>query len=459
MTYNNFFHPKFLIMSKNKNDLKKYIITFDDDSIPQTRAAEMLGVSESNLTDAVSMLETAYDLETVDNLHFKELGCTSMRMSKADAEKLRKEKGVLEVIEDFEVSIIDDNNFINVQPESINGTEDLMTPTHGVPSLSQDEFNWEDDIIATELESIIQVDRSEDANDLITKPILKQNPFPGASKDYLLWNISKVGAHRAWGRALFGAGIKVAVLDTGISRHKDLIVYGGASFVPGTKNYNDKNGHGTHCAGVIGANINGTGIIGVAPLARMYAVKVLDDQGRGSFSAMLAGMAWALRNKMHVVSMSLGSSRPPVAALIRMVELLNKAGITVVAAAGNSYGSDFPHVNTPANCPGVIAVGAVDKNSKIGYFSSRGGKFNQVSISAPGVGIASTFPTNSYRSLSGTSMACPHVAGAVALIKRRFPTATPAWIKQRLERTARDLGGPGHDSTYGAGLLSCDRAV
>jgi subtilisin family serine protease len=328
--------------------------------------------------------------------------------------------------------------------------------------------DWEDDLIAMKLNEMIEEQTKNRVIDAkIANPVIEEKQTttktsqPTTTQDRMMWNMQRIGANTAQSRGYWGAGIKIAVLDTGISTHNDLVVYGGASFIPGTSSYNDRNGHGTHCAGVIGSRINNRGLMGVAPLSRLYAVKVLNDSGSGNFSWILSGMAWALRNKMNVVTMSLGAPVPPNWALRRMVNILNQAGITVVAAAGNSNSarSNFPYVNTPANCQGVIAVGATNYYNRIAPFSSRGGNWNQVTLCAPGTNIISTFPTNSYRSLSGTSMACPHVAGAIALIKRRFPTASPAWIKQRLMSTARDLGAPGNDPTYGAGMLACDRIV
>lgn len=430
-----------------KKEKKNYIITFDDDSIPTIKVAETLGVDEAAVTDAVTAMEAEYDVTVIDNLHYQELGCVSAKMTAQEAEKLRKQKGVLEVIEDFEVRAID---FMSTVKPSMNG-EELHTNEPIDSAQEDDSLAWEEDLIAMDLEEMLY--------ETATENVTEEASRPKASRELLPWNISHIRAPQAGRKALYGAGIKVAVLDTGIARHRDLIVYGGASFVPSTRSYNDRNGHGTHCAGVIAARANRTGIIGVAPLSRLYAVKVLGDDGRGSFSWILSGMAWALRNKMHVVSMSLGAPVAPTAALTRMVNLLNRAGITVVAASGNSYGTQFPQVNTPANCAGVIAVGATDARNRIAPFSSRGGTWNQVSLVAPGVSIVSTYLANSYRSLSGTSMACPHVAGAVALLKRRYPTASPAWLERQLMRTARDMGTPGYDPTYGAGLLDCNRAV
>jgi len=172
-----------------------------------------------------------------------------------------------------------------------------------------------------------------------------------------------------------------------------------------------------------------------------------------------------MQHGIKVISMSLGSSSAPLLAYRNAIQQLTNAGVSVVCAAGNGGQTTFPYVGAPANChPTVIAVGAVDMNKMIAPFSSRGTHgipWNPVTLVAPGVSIKSTypFPASSYKTMSGTSMATPHVAGAVALIKQKFPLFTPAQIKWKLITSSTDLGVPGNDPTYGAGLLNCDKAT
>ncbi|RZK27403.1 MAG: hypothetical protein EOO63_13475, partial [Hymenobacter sp.] len=239
---------------------------------------------------------------------------------------------------------------------------------------------------------------------------------------------------------------------------------GGISFVPGVASYNDGHGHGTHCCGVVGARNNAIGVVGVAPECVLYAVKVLSDAGSGATSNIIAGMTWAKNNGMQVISMSLGASASPSVAYTTAISQLNAAGVTVVCASGNAYGTAFPYVGSPANSPGAIAVGAVDMSSAIAYFSSRGAQpgssgWNPVTVVGPGVNVYSTYKGNTYTTMSGTSMATPHVAGAAVLIKQRFPSYTPAQVKALLQKTATDLGPAGSDSTYGAGLLNCEKSA
>lgn len=135
----------------------------------------------------------------------------------------------------------------------------------------------------------------------------------------------------------------------------------------------------------------------------------------------------------------------------------------MVAAAGNAGRTSTPWVGQPARCPSFMAVAAVDRNRRLADFSSRGpaGLRNEcgVEISAPGVSIRSTVPGGGYGVKSGTSMACPHVSGAAALLKELHPTWAPSQIRARLKVTAADLGAPGNDPQFGAGLLDCRRAV
>src|SRR5438093_12173497 len=188
-------------------------------------------------------------------------------------------------------------------------------------------------------------------------------------------------------------GAKVAVIDTGIDcGHPDLqgnCIYG-ASFVKGSKAFDDF-GHGTHVAGIIAARDNGFGVIGVAPEATLYAVKVLDANGSGSWSSVASGIVWAIKNGMHVINMSLGGSSFSQA-MADAVKAASDAGILVVSAAGNSGCCDT--VLYPAKLPGSMAVAAVDSRDQRAAFSSEG---PEVDVAAPGVDVLSTVPTGTCR--------------------------------------------------------------
>ncbi len=265
------------------------------------------------------------------------------------------------------------------------------------------------------------------------------------------WGIDKVKAPKAWSGGFTGKGIKVAIIDTGISTHEDLVVSGGASFVDYTTSYEDDYGHGTHVAGIIGARNNDIGVVGVAPEASLYAVKVLDNFGSGSLSGVVAGIDWAITNGMNVINMSLGSWTGTTS-MEQAVDQAYNSGILVVAAAGNAGTADGlgDSVSYPARYDSAIAVAAVDSNLNRASFSSTG---NKVEIAAPGDMILSTYMGNTYEYLSGTSMATPYVSGLLALLKQANPTLTAPELRAKLQQTAIDLGDPGRDALYGYGLI------
>ncbi|MBI2387046.1 MAG: S8 family peptidase [Elusimicrobia bacterium] len=242
-----------------------------------------------------------------------------------------------------------------------------------------------------------------------------QNPMASAiaaQRKEETWGINRVHAPAAW-PLTEGKGVKVAVIDTGIDAgHPELSgsVDGGYSAITKTENpadYQDDNGHGSHVAGTIAAKKDGKGVVGVAPKARLYAVKVLDADGSGNLSDVIDGIVWAAKNKMDVANMSLGA---PVdsEAMKRAVRFARGSGVVIVAAAGNSGGS----VGFPGAYEDTIAVAASDSNDKLAGFSSRG---PEVDFIAPGVDVLSAKMGGGFASYSGTSMAAPHVAGLAAL--------------------------------------------
>ena len=280
----------------------------------------------------------------------------------------------------------------------------------------------------------------------------------------LPWGINRVDAELVWPSGNSGDAVKVAVVDTGISAdHPDLKnnIKGGYNAINPLKSWNDDNGHGSHVAGIIAALNNAIGTVGAAPLADLYAVKVLNRQGSGYLSDIIEGLDWAIANNMQVVNMSLGTSSD-ILSFREAVQRVNAAGIVQVAAAGNSGGS----VGYPAAYPEVIAVSATDSGDALASFSSRG---PEVDLAAPGVGIYSAYKGTGYATLSGTSMAAPHVAGSVALVLS-VPISVaydadfdgvwdPAEVQQKLQDRAVDLGVSGFDNLYGWGLINAFNAV
>ncbi|GAA2794277.1 S8 family serine peptidase [Saccharopolyspora taberi] len=273
------------------------------------------------------------------------------------------------------------------------------------------------------------------------------------------WGLQATRADRS---AATGKGVRVAVLDTGLDlQHPDLagrdIVTG--SFVPGEE-VQDGHGHGTH---VIGTSCgprtsqNGPGY-GIASEASIYAGKVLGNEGSGSDSGILEGISWAISNGCSVVSMSLGAATEPgqpfSEAFERVAQRAMAKGTLIIAAAGNEsargQGTVAP-VGHPANCPSIMAVGAVDAQGAIADFScGTVDEIGQVDVVGPGVDVHSSWPGAGYKTLSGTSMATPHVAGIAALLAQQTPER--AWgLWARLAQTARRVPLPSTDA--GAGLV------
>jgi subtilisin len=276
----------------------------------------------------------------------------------------------------------------------------------------------------------------------------------GGGSKQVPWGVARVDAPAAWPSGQ-GAGVKVAVIDTGIDcRHPDLQCdfSAGTNIVsPGAEPMDD-NEHGTHVSGTIAGHGDG-GVYGVAPKATLIPVKVLDADGAGSLSDIVKGIDWAAKSGVDVINMSLGGEVGS-AALAKAVKSALARGVVVVCAAGNS-GPDPDTVGYPAAYPGVIAVSASDEQNGIASFSSRGA---QVAFIAPGVDITSTVPGGGYKKLSGTSMASPHVAGLAALAIERGARG-PSGVRAALRAAASKLCSAGclSPAEEGAGLVDAAR--
>ena len=287
-------------------------------------------------------------------------------------------------------------------------------------------------------------------------------------------SVPLIGADQLWDIGITGSGIEVAILDTGIDyTHPDLgagfgpsyKVVGGYDFVNEDSDPMDDNGHGTHCAGVVAANGN---LTGVAPDATLWTFKVLDEQGEGWDSDVIAAIEKALDpdgdlatdDAVDIISMSLGGDGDPDQPLALAVDAAVDQGVVAVAAAGNE--PEYGEIDSPGVARKAFTVGATDKSDNIADFSAWGPvpEFYELikpNILAPGVSISSTYPGGGYRSMSGTSMATPHIAGCAALIKQLHPTWTPPMIQANLMNTAKDLGL--NIYRQGAGRVQVDNAV
>jgi subtilisin family serine protease len=293
--------------------------------------------------------------------------------------------------------------------------------------------------------------------------INKKPPWAGGDEvstdpvQILPWGVDRIDSESVW-TTTTGKNIKTAVLDTGIDKsHNDLNVTAGINFVgkspakaPDPQKWDDDNGHGTHVAGIIGALNNNIGVVGVAPETELYAIKSLDRNGSGYLSNIIAGLGWAVENNIHILNMSLGTNSD-IQSFKDACDNAKDMGIILVAAAGNDGGD----VDYPAAYESVIAVAALDIDDNKAGFSSLG---NEIVVSAPGVSIYSTYKDNSYASLSGTSMAAPHVAGALALkLSFDYPVIKDfQTYKDLLIDTADDINQIGFDIETGYGIVDAE---
>jgi subtilisin len=281
-----------------------------------------------------------------------------------------------------------------------------------------------------------------------------QDRTVSASAQIVPPGIDRVDADVSGAAAGNGSGavdVDIAIIDTGIDpKHRDLNVVGGVNCIPGGLSYNDLYGHGTHVAGIAAAKDNRIGVVGVAPGARLWAVRVLNSQGSGTTASIVCGIDWVTQHAstIEVANMSLGGPGPEGSCtdggLREAICRSTAAGVTYVVAAGNSSADAQSFV--PATYDEVITVSAItDFDGKPGglgaptcaigtddtfaFFSNFG---PDVDIAAPGVCVLSTWRGGGYNTISGTSMASPHVAGAAALYKSTHPAASPSDVKAAL---------------------------
>jgi subtilisin family serine protease len=299
----------------------------------------------------------------------------------------------------------------------------------------------------------------------------QDNPFPdvpnvGGNN----WGNEMINAPEVWNQGYTGQGVVVAVIDTGVDyNHVELSsniwVNSGEIAGDGIDNDNngftddvrgwdfvqddntpmDSNGHGTHVAGTIAAdNIehtigsNNVSLTGVAYNATIMPVRVLDANGSGTESSVIAGIRYAVDNGADVINLSLGGSGTTDAER-EAIRYAAEHGVVVVMAAGNSAGSSPGYPAHYATDWG-IAVGAVDSTNRMANFSNKAGIPPLDYVVAPGVNVYSTTPGNTYSSFSGTSMATPHVAGVAALILSANPNLTAAEVESILTQTANPTG-------------------
>lgn len=286
-------------------------------------------------------------------------------------------------------------------------------------------------------------------------------------------SLPQVGVPAVWAAGYRGAGMRIAVVDTGLdTTHPDFAgrVAAGASFVGG--DFADDNGHGTHVGGTAAGDGTALGgrYRGVAPEAQLYVAKVLDRNGSGAMSGVMAGVEWAVEQSVHVINLSLGGSGSSDGqdALSMTCNAAVARGIIVCVAAGNA-GPRARSIGSPGAAADVITVGAVDRSDRVAQFSSRGPTADgrtKPDVCLPGTDIVAPLASGTnagrpvddrYTEMSGTSMATPHASGLAALLKQAKPSLTPGDVKRILMDTALDLGQDAN--TQGAGRAEAEAAL
>jgi len=226
------------------------------------------------------------------------------------------------------------------------------------------------------------------------------------------WNITAFNLPEAWKHSQ-GEGVTIAVLDTGCDLdHPDLAdnLLPGKNFIQPNKPPEDDNQHGTHVTGIICAQNNDIGMVGVAPEAKVIPIKVLDKYGDGHLTTVAKGIYYAIEQNAQLIAMSLGAP-VPVNIVRKAIQAAAAKGIPTFVAAGNA--GNTKEVFFPAAYPETIAIGSIDENFKRSKFSNTG---KNLDFMAPGGKIFSTVPDNWYAVISGTSMACPFAVGVAALM-------------------------------------------
>lgn len=293
-------------------------------------------------------------------------------------------------------------------------------------------------------------------------PEIKENKTVASLSQVVDWGLHQANVPATW-KTTQGEGITILVIDTGFPTHDDIgdNAIKGKNFIP-NEPFEDQDGHQSHCVGIICAKNNSEGMVGVAPKAKAVCVKALSKSGSGTYEQLADALQYAIDTKPDIVSMSLGGSSYDKG-MREKIKQLYKMNIPVICAAGNT---GWGGVTWPAAYPETIAVAAHDKYGRIASFSSRG---EMVEWAAPGVDIYSTYLDNGYRSLDGTSMACPFIAGVVALMlakhkKQEAETGendcqTIPQIREHLLKYTMDKGRQGKDNSWGYGIIDVEGLI
>jgi subtilisin family serine protease len=311
------------------------------------------------------------------------------------------------------------------------------------------------------------------------------------------WHLPVIQADKAWEQGVTGAGVRVAVVDTGIwYLHPDLYsnidFSASATFVPGTTDFLDDNGHGTHSAGIIAAADNGWGVIGIAPNATLIGIKVLAADGTGHLSWIVSGIEHAVNQNADIINLSMGyhlnkngdlpfytaSDASAVRKLVRkVIDWAASQGALVVNSAGNdgkNFDLDGSVISIPTELGNGIVVSATgpcmladfdtpasytNYGSSFVWVAAPGGDFRNYPLEGWWNDMIFSTSIDGWMWASGTSAAASMVSGTAALVLEKYAPMTPAKLKKHLGKTADDLGTPGTDPYYGRGRINALKAV
>ena len=333
---------------------------------------------------------------------------------------------------------------------------------------------------------------------------LVNNPRPdgehiGMNEEFYSWqwHLPVIQADEAWVRGYTGAGVRIAVVDTGIwYHHPDLSnnvdLSASATFVPGTTGFLDDHGHGTHVAGIIAAADNNWGIMGVAPNATLIAVKVLSESGAGNLSWIVAGIRHAVNQDADIINLSMGyylkkNGEPPFytareAAMLRkmvrkVIDWASSQGVLVVNSAGNG-GMNMDKAGNIISIPTEVGNGIIvsatgpcglqefdtpasytNYGNSLVWVSAPGGDFRNYPYSGWWYDMVFSTTIDGWVWSSGTSSAASIVSGVAALVLEKYGPMSVAQLKNHLANTADDLGKPGKDAYYGNGRINALKAI
>ncbi|KZE52794.1 peptidase S8 [Brevibacillus parabrevis] len=270
------------------------------------------------------------------------------------------------------------------------------------------------------------------------------------------WNLPLIGMEQSWDVSEGSSDVIVAVVDTGVDlKHPEFAgkLVEGYNVLTDNNKPEDDNGHGTHVSGVIAAKTNNAdGIAGMSWNSKLMPIKAIGADGSGSAVDIAQGIYWATDHGADVINLSVGNYTSS-AALKEACRYAFEKNVILVAASGNDATNQPSY---PAAYDEVLAVAAVDHRKERADFSNFG---DYVDVAAPGVDIPSTYIYSDYASLSGTSMACPHVAALASLVRSVHPDMKNRDVMELIRQSATDLGAPGHDQLYGYGMINVNQTL